>query len=530
MPITLPIVYKSDPKGLKKAERDLGGFKKAVGGIASGLTVGFAAASAALVGVLAVSIRAAAEAQKVTAQTDAVIRSTGSAAQRSAEQIGGLADELARMSGIDDEVIQGGQNVLLTFTKIQGVNFDRATGAVLDMSVALGTDMQSAAIQVGKALNDPIKGVASLGRAGVQFSDDQKKMIRALVETGDVAGAQAIILEELNTQFGGSAEAFGETYAGQLGKFETAVGNVQEKIGEAFLPVLGELVTFVQDSLLPIFEEKLLPLFQGFADWLAGDGKVAIEEFITFLADNVDNLDDWAVGLGLITAALWGLNAAASANPLGLVVIALAAIAGGAYAALVAFPEVGEAIFRFALGVQKTVADITYSVAQLIDGFANGIVGVLRAIIGPVNAIRELFGMSAIQIPNLNLSGLAATARSGVALLERQMIVTNPTGTSAFPQANAYQIATQLGIPGFADGGVVMPSMGGSLVNVAEAGQPEVIAPLSWMEDQLGGGSGTVINVTVNAGLGTDGRSVGRLIVDEIRAFERKSGRVWVRA
>lgn len=519
MPITLPIVYKSDPKGLKQAQRDLGGFKKAVGGIATGLTVGFAAAGAALVGVLAVSIRAAAEAQKVTAQTDAAIRSTGSAAQRTVEQIGALSDELARMSGIDDEVIQGGQNILLTFTKIQGVNFDRATRAVLDMSVALGTDMESAAIQVGKALNDPILGVTALGRAGVQFSDEQKKMIRSLVETGKVADAQAIILEELNTQFGGSAEAFGETYAGQLGQFETAMGNVQEQIGIAFLPALGKIVTFVEETLIPIIEEKLLPKFEEFATWLEGPGADAVEGFITFIADNIDHLDDFALGIGAITLAVKALNLAMMANPVGAVITVIAA-------AVVAGVLMIDNFFAIAVKFQQVLGGI-------ILGFAGFVEGMINMVIDAVNGIRSLVGMGGL--PKVDLT-------SRFSDFNNQLINAFARGSEAQP-SGGFSAGWNAGLtpntpqkwnsgqtPMMADGGVVMPSMGGSLVTVAEAGQPEVIAPLSWMEDRLGGGTGTVINVTVNAGLGTDGRSVGRLIVDEIRAFERKSGRVWVRA
>jgi hypothetical protein len=511
MPITLPIVYKSDPKGLKQAERDLGGFKKAVGGIASGLTVGFVAAGAALAGVLAVSIRAAAEAQKVTAQTDAAIRSTGGAAERSSEQIDALSDQLARMSGIDDEVIQGGQNILLTFTKIQGVNFDRATSAVLDMSVALDRDMKSAAIQVGKALNDPILGVSSLGEAGVQFSEDQKKMIRSLVETGRAADAQAIILEELNTQFGGSAAAFGETYAGQLGKFETALGNVQEQIGAAFLPVLGELVAFMQDTLIPIIEEELLPIFEGFADWLAGDGKIAIEGFVTLLADNVENLDDWALGIGAITVAVKALNLAMMANPVGAVITGLAAL-------VIAGFWIYDNFFSLAVNFQKVVGG-------LILGFAKFIEGAVNMAIDATNRFRSLIGQQAL--PNVDLTSRFQSFNNQVINAAARGVTGGWDAITNVPVAQQWNAGST---PMMADGGVVMPSMGGSLVTVAEAGQPEVIAPLSWMEDRLGGGTGTVINVTVNAGLGTDGRSVGRLIVDEIRAFERKSGRVWVRA
>lgn len=85
-----------------------------------------------------------------------------------------------RQSGTDDELIQSGANLLLTFTNIRNEVgksnkiFDQATQAALDVSVAFGKDMTSSSILVGKALNDPTKGVSSLTRVGVSFTAAQK--------------------------------------------------------------------------------------------------------------------------------------------------------------------------------------------------------------------------------------------------------------------------------------------------------------------------------------------------------------------
>jgi hypothetical protein len=128
----------------------------------------------------------------------------------------------------DDEAIGSAQAMLLTFKQIQGVQFDKATEAVLDLSTAMGTDLNSAALQLGKALNDPIGGISALSRAGVQFSNDQKKVIKALVETGDVAGAQQVILRELEGQMGSAAEAARNTFGGALQGLSNAFDNLLE--------------------------------------------------------------------------------------------------------------------------------------------------------------------------------------------------------------------------------------------------------------------------------------------------------------
>src|SRR3990167_4218727 len=112
----------------------------------------------ALVGALKGSIEAAVEAERIMTQTEAVIKSTGGAAGLTAEQIGKLAASESRLTSIDDEVIQYGQNMLLTFTNIGGDVFPRATRAMQDMAVAFAQgdtsaiDLQGTAIQLGKAL------------------------------------------------------------------------------------------------------------------------------------------------------------------------------------------------------------------------------------------------------------------------------------------------------------------------------------------------------------------------------------------
>lgn len=173
-------------------------------------------------------IRNTIEAEKVQAQLAAALKSTAGASGQNIESLNAHASALQRVTAQGDEAIGVAQGVLLTFTKIGGETFPRTTEAVLDMATALQMDLKSAAIQVGKALNDPLLGVSMLGRAGVTFSEDQKAMIKALVETGRVAEAQIIVLEELETQFGGSARAARDTLGGALESLKNAFGDLLE--------------------------------------------------------------------------------------------------------------------------------------------------------------------------------------------------------------------------------------------------------------------------------------------------------------
>ena len=205
----------------------------------------------------------------VFAQTQAVIESTGGAAGITAEEMANLATNLSASEGASlfaDDAILGAQNVLATFTKIEDLQFAGATEAILDMSQALGMDLDSAAMQVGKALNDPIKGIAALSRSGVQFTADQEAMIKAMVETGNVAGAQELMLAELNTQFGGSAAAAVNTYAGQQVILQEKMAGIQQTLGEALMPLMMQFGTFMSDTLVPI----LADVVGGIADFING--------------------------------------------------------------------------------------------------------------------------------------------------------------------------------------------------------------------------------------------------------------------
>jgi hypothetical protein len=211
-----------------------------------------AGAAAATYGIVK-SAEAAEEANKVHAQTGAVLKSTGHAAGVSQKQVEGLAESIMRKTGIDDEAILEGQNLLLTFKDIKNEAgagndiFNQATKVMVDMSAAMGKDAAGSAIQLGKALNDPVKGISALQKVGVSFSDQQKEQIEQWVEEGDTLKAQKAILKELTSEFGGSAAA----QATAMEKIKTSIGNVEESIGNVFLPIIDQAANKLNRDFVP---------------------------------------------------------------------------------------------------------------------------------------------------------------------------------------------------------------------------------------------------------------------------------------
>jgi hypothetical protein len=225
---------------LKKAESSLNAFAKnatAIGGTLS------KALTAPLVGFATASVFAFDKQAKAVAQVEQAIASTGGAAGKTSKELQKMASALQDNSLFgDEEILQKVTAQLLTFTNISGRAFDRTQQAALDLATRLGGDLQSASIQLGKALNDPVSNLSALSRAGIQFSEDQKALIDTLVATGRLAEAQTVILDELEKQYGGSAQAAAKAGAGGITQLKNSFGDLMEVIGEVVVEAINPFV------------------------------------------------------------------------------------------------------------------------------------------------------------------------------------------------------------------------------------------------------------------------------------------------
>jgi hypothetical protein len=193
--------------------------------------------------------------EAVTAQTNAVLLSTHKAAGLSADAIINLSNKYEDLNAtIDNKVIQSGENLLLTFTNIRKNAFEPALKAALDMNQAMGGGeggLQSTIIAVGKALQDPIRGIVNLRRIGVNFSEQQQTQIKDLIKHNKLYEAQQVILKELTKEFGGSFAAAGKTATGTFAHLGDAIEDVQASLATALLPAISdvahELDNFLRD-------------------------------------------------------------------------------------------------------------------------------------------------------------------------------------------------------------------------------------------------------------------------------------------
>ena len=277
-----------------QAMKQLGEVEKkttTVGSVMKGVGVAALAAGAVVVAALGKMIMQAAAAELSTARLNAVLASTKGVAGMTSESLLGLRKELAQVTMFSAGAQKEAQTLLLTFTGIGKDVFPAAQEAVLNMSTVLGQDLKSSSIQLGKALQDPILGVTALRRAGVNFNEAAKDTIKAMVEMGDVAGAQKFILAELETEFGGAAKAAGQTFTGQLTILQNGLKGVGVEIGTQFLPALTEIIRSINAN-IPKIKEVLSNLISTVGG--------AISSVYNFINENKSLVATLLVTMGVI--------------------------------------------------------------------------------------------------------------------------------------------------------------------------------------------------------------------------------------
>ena len=241
-----------------------------IGAIMGRVSVVGLALTGVLVGIGAAFVkfvRAGANAESQLLKLQALLKSTGGAAGQTAHDIEAMAVAIGRGTLASVQGARDAAGVLLTFKTISGETFGRTLELTQDLAAVGFGSMKTAALQLGKALEDPVTGLSALRRVGVSFTESQKEQIKVLAMTGRQMEAQSLILDTLENQVGGA----GKGAAGGLsGAFDT----------------LGENITlfFEKASAGKFIVESLTSLINSLAN--------AIGKFIPDVEKLPDNLDD----------------------------------------------------------------------------------------------------------------------------------------------------------------------------------------------------------------------------------------------
>lgn len=433
------------------------------------LAVG-AAAGIAFAGIAAFAkgaFDAAEESAKAQAQLNAVLKSTGNAAGTSIEALNAQAAALQKTTTYSDEAVNSVQSLLLTFTGIKEEVLNETTPVILDMATALGSDTKSAAIQVGKALNDPIRGISALSKVGVSFTEDQKAVIQSLVDTGKTAEAQKLILEELNKEFGGSAAAAAGTFSGQMEILKNQLGETQETIGRALLPIVIELA------------KAITPILLGVAAWI----------------EQNPELTKWII---IVAGAITGMIAVVSAlavamTALSVVSLPVAAIVVGIAAAIGGLVLIAYNLYNIVQLLATDWATIWEGIKIMVMEAVDAMVAHFQPLIDTFKSVIKFLG------DIYEAAKKAASAVSSAVSGAVKSVSGKKAGGGAVFAGSTYMVGEH-------GAEMFTPSMSGSIVP----------------NSQLSGGGGLVVNIMGGTYLSTDAaRQLGDMIIGQLKLKSR---------
>jgi hypothetical protein len=422
--------------------------------------------------------------------------------EKAAKRVSAYAESLEKTIAVDADVIKATQTKLATFSALTktvdkaGGAFDRATAAALDMAAAGFGTAEGNAVQLGKALQDPIKGIAALGKSGVTFTKQEKEKIKALTESGNLLEAQNMILKAVEGQVGGTAAAS----ASSFDKMKFAIAGVSDTFGAMLLPVI----------------DALAPKLAAFTEWASENSTLLGVLTLVFgglavaiVAINVA-MKIWTATTAAFTVVQGAFNAIMALNPIFLLVIAIVAV-GAALVVLQMkfniFGKVFEAIGKLASkawdGIKAGLSAIGDLASTIWDGLKSGFGGVVSVIKGYVST----------------LVGIYKGAFNGIA-----SIWNNTVGKLSFtipswvPKIGGAGFSVPR-IPELAEGGIVKASAGGTLALIGEGGSDEAVIPLSGRNMP---NMGNTFNIYVNGG-------DPNAIVDALRRYNRSNGPLPVR-
>jgi len=303
--VTIGAQTKQFDKALGSSMSKMRNFGRSTKRLGKSMTMNLTAPIAAL-GFTAV--KAFDQQAKAIAQVEAGLKSTGASVGFTSKQLQKMASDLQSNTLFgDEEILKDATAQLLTFTNITGDQFAKSQEAALNLATRLDGDLKSASIMLGKALNDPVANLSAMSRAGIQFSEDQKEVIKALAEGGDMAQAQSIILEELEKQYGGSAEAAAKAGTGGLKQLANAFGDLQEEFGKVIMDFMPPVIDGLKNMLAAF--QNLSPEAKRFL--VIGSGiAAALGPLLVILPSLIQGFMALLSPVGLIVGAIVALGVA----------------------------------------------------------------------------------------------------------------------------------------------------------------------------------------------------------------------------
>jgi hypothetical protein len=402
MAVGVNIVSTFDSRGIKKAIKDFqtlqGAGNRATFGLRTvdkAFTNGakniakYGGLLAAGLGIAATQMVKGAElAKQADDRLTAVSRSMGLFGAQSdvvAQRLIKLADAQEYELGVTAETIKLTQAKLLTFKELAvtadvvGGAFDRATTAAVDLAAAGFGEASQNATQLGKALNDPIKGITALARSGVTFTAQEKEKIKALVESGKMYEAQDTLLKAIETQVGGTAAS---TVTATF-KIGAAFGHVRDVVGTLLLPLFEKFADFMVNKVVPYATK----VEQAFGEKGVGGGlKLLATDFLNVTT----NMGAFGNALLVLVSVFTAVKLVAIAATIATQLFGVALLSnpiGIFIASVIALGVATVALYMKFEIVRKVVNSVINFIIGIIENWLNAWITVINAVITGINLL-----------------------------------------------------------------------------------------------------------------------------------------------
>lgn len=322
----------------------------------------------------------------------------------------------------------------------------RLVKASADFAEKYKTDIGDAGEVIAKAVNNP-EAMARLGQR-IKIDPAMQEHLKNLAKHGHEAQARLELLQVIESKIGGAAEA--AFNANPLARYNKVIGTIKMELGDAAIKVQAKLAP-VLVKVAGLFKDVAKAISGGII-WMVNHGKqtMALAGVIGVLtlalkwnAIVAGVVSSWqsvlafkaaivTVATNLWTAAQWLLNVAMSANPIGLIIVAIAALAAIVYVAIRNYSKWG-ATLLFLLGPIGLLVNAFMALKNNWDSIVNafktdgilaglkriGIV-LLDALLYPMQQLLEMLS----KIPGMEK--LAGNGSKSIATIRRNLSLATP--------------------------------------------------------------------------------------------------------
>lgn len=342
-------------------------------------------------------------------------------------------------------------------------------------------------------------------------------------------------LIKMNEQGGGGLASFQDLSKNATAGISTGWENAQTAIARGIAGIIkavgSENISSTVTNIGKAFEGAFKQIAV-FVDFVQRNSQVFAPIAVS-LATIVTLVTAYTTAVKIATIAQAAFNVVMAANPIGLIILAIAGLVAG----LTYFftqTEIGKQIiggfFSFISNAAMTVWDWFKNNWQTILMFITGPIGIAVGMIlrnfdtikNAVMSVKNWITGAFSTIAELGTSIIKGAVNSVLGFAERtingfiNMINGALNAINKIPGVSIGKINT-LSVPKLAEGGIVQARPGGILANIGEGGQDEAVIPLDKLE-KMGFGGGGNGNVTINMnGVMTSSRADLRVVAADLK-------------